>query len=760
VVTRIPYRLVLVVALAAGTLTSSAAPTRIQRILMFETDNVVAPYGWEGNPEGTIFLDGEVVHGGDWSVRIERNADSPGEGSLLTREQPLGVAGRRLELRAWVRLEDVDGEFALWMEQAYSNGHLLWGPATYRPLSGTTDWSYHVVELPVHDQAELLRFGGLLMGTGKVWLDDLDLRVDGELIEFAPLRKHETILDTDTQFALRSGIDLGAPNATQLESLVVLGKIWGFLKYHHPRVAAGELHWDFELFRVMPSVLAANDASARNAAIFRWVERIGPVTECQDCATARALSDVQMHSSIGWINDEELLGPHLCRALQHVYRNRPTGPQFWVGKVTGHRNGSEYPEFSREPAYAHLADVDTGYRILAAFRFWSIIEYWFPHRELIGENWDDVLHELLPVFVEASDRDAYRRALMQLVARVRDSHAKIGSAPDSRPPVGPCGLPFDFRFIEGQALVTHLRTAATDEGFRVGDIILTLDNRTIGDLVEEWSPYYGASNEPARLRDVAMFLSRGKCGPVTATVDRDGQRLDMQLERVADWWEGHQFWYDRPGEVFQLLGDDVAFLNSSPLKTESIRGYLEAALDKRGLIIDIRNYPSDDVTGLGRYFIDEPTSFARITVPDLENPGTFMWGPREVGLSPREPRYHGKVVILVNEDTQSAAEKTSMAFRAAGALVVGSTTAGADGNMTRINLPGGEWTSITGVGVFYPDGRPTQRIGIVPDIVVTPTREGVLAGRDEVLERALREILGPELPDLEIRKLAARPAGE
>jgi C-terminal processing protease CtpA/Prc len=47
---------------------------------------------------------------------------------------------------------------------------------------------------------------------------------------------------------------------------------------------------------------------------------------------------------------------------------------------------------------------------------------------------------------------------------------------------------------------------------------------------------------------------------------------------------------------------------------------------------------------------------------------------------------------------------------------------------------------ISGVGVFYPDHRPTQRVGIVPDIVVMPTVQGITAGRDEVLESAVRFI--------------------
>jgi C-terminal processing protease CtpA/Prc len=103
--------------------------------------------------------------------------------------------------------------------------------------------------------------------------------------------------------------------------------------------------------------------------------------------------------------------------------------------------------------------------------------------------------------------------------------------------------------------------------------------------------------------------------------------------------------------------------------------------------------------------------------------------------------YAGKVVILVDETSQSQAEYTAMALRAMpGAVVVGSTTAGADGNVSSIPLPGGLNTMISGLGVFYPDHRPTQRVGIVPDVVVRPTIEGIAAGRDEVLERAVRVI--------------------
>jgi len=96
-----------------------------------------------------------------------------------------------------------------------------------------------------------------------------------------------------------------------------------------------------------------------------------------------------------------------------------------------------------------------------------------------------------------------------------------------------------------------------------------------------------------------------------------------------------------------------------------------------------------------------------------------------------------------------------MAFRSAPqSVVVGSTTAGADGNVSEIPLPGGARTMISGLGVFYPDKTPTQRVGIIPDIEVRPTIAGIRTGRDELLEEALRQILGPDTPRDQIEKLS------
>jgi hypothetical protein len=199
----------------------------------------------------------------------------------------------------------------------------------------------------------------------------------------------------------------------------------------------------------------------------------------------------------------------------------------------------------------------------------------------------------------------------------------------------------------------------------------------------------------------------------------------------------------------------VAYVKLSSIRIAQIPELLSMAEGTRGLVIDIRNYPSEFVVfALGQHLVSEPTPFARFTNGVAANPGAFVWGP-EVKLVPAAPRYLGRVAILVDETSQSQAEYTSMAFRASpGSVVVGSMTAGADGNVSRIPLPCGLQTMISGIGVFWPDQRPTQRVGIVPDIEVHPTLAGVRAGRDEVLEAALQELLGNGTAKEEVQRIA------
>ena len=132
--------------------------------------------------------------------------------------------------------------------------------------------------------------------------------------------------------------------------------------------------------------------------------------------------------------------------------------------------------------------------------------------------------------------------------------------------------------------------------------------------------------------------------------------------------------------------------------------------------------------------------FAKITYPDLSYPGRFIFQNEYCGAINND-NYKGKVILLVNEFSQSFSEWLVMCLKTApNVTVIGSQTAGADGDVSEIDFIGDYNTSITGLGVYYPDGRQTQRIGIIPDIEVKPTIEGIKQGKDEVFERAIKFI--------------------
>ena len=121
----------------------------------------------------------------------------------------------------------------------------------------------------------------------------------------------------------------------------------------------------------------------------------------------------------------------------------------------------------------------------------------------------------------------------------------------------------------------------------------------------------------------------------------------------------------------------------------------------------------------------------------MSNPGAFGWTkPGYTGKG--KQAYNGKIAILISEQSQSHAEFCTMMYRTLpNSIVIGNTTAGADGDVVGIQFPGGINSYFSGLGIYYPDGAETQRVGIIPDIYVWPTVQGVREGRDELLEKAL-----------------------
>ena len=97
--------------------------------------------------------------------------------------------------------------------------------------------------------------------------------------------------------------------------------------------------------------------------------------------------------------------------------------------------------------------------------------------------------------------------------------------------------------------------------------------------------------------------------------------------------------------------------------------------------------------------------------------------------------------MLINETAISQSEHSCLGFEEAAKgriTFIGTPTTGANGDVTRTSMPGGITVTFSGHDVRHADGRQLQRVGIQPDIRVEPTIAGLVAGKDEVLEAAIK----------------------
>ncbi len=194
----------------------------------------------------------------------------------------------------------------------------------------------------------------------------------------------------------------------------------------------------------------------------------------------------------------------------------------------------------------------------------------------------------------------------------------------------------------------------------------------------------------------------------------------------------------KKGEKWKRIDGTIGYANIGEITAEDLPKMMNDLADTKAIIFDLRNYPEFLFDEIATCINQEPQEAIKFLKPDLTYPGRFVWmEPTRYGKK-NPSTYKGRVVILINEETQSRAESFVMVLQSAkNAITIGRQTSGADGNVIDYNFFDQNTTWITGLGIFYPDGRETQRVGIVPDIKVELTREDIRQGRDAILEKAI-----------------------
>ena len=691
------------------------------------------PEGWFKWGNYKLHQDSTVVHSGQYSGSITSDEGGTTFGSVAYK-LPAHYEGDSITLEGYMKIEGVDGFAGLLLRIDGNGQSLAFDNMQQQNIKGTIDWQKYQVTLPFPSSAEDIYVAGILGGKGKAWFDDFMVLIDGEDIQTLPEVAQELpSARLDTAFDQGSGIVLDNLTQPQQDNLFVLGKVWGLLKYHHPKIAGGDVNWDYELLRILPTI-SADDFPARVA---EWIPTVPDSDE--ERPNTDSTRTVKLPPPTDWIHEASWLSQEVRQELEETQDAPPPASHYYLSFVPGNGN----PIFQNERAYPTMAWTDDGFKLLALFRYWNMIEYYFPYRHLMDEDWDQVLKEFIPRMTAADDELSYKLTVLDLISNIQDTHANIWQTDSVLFHFhGERAVPVQVNWVEDQAVVVrtfdYLDSSAT---ISVGDVITEIDGKKVNEFAEEQLAYAPASNRPTQLRDVARRLLRTNKQRLPVTFSNERGTYEEKIPTV-DLKEQPLNFGGPDVPSHQESAGDIGYLYPGTLKTGEIDSIMKAFVHQKGLVIDLRCYPSEFIVfSLGKYLMPEPTAFAKFTASSLEQPGQFVFTP-PLKVGEKNPDYFkGRVVILVNETTQSQAEYTTMALRAAPqATVVGSTTAGADGNVSQITLPGNINTMISGIGVYYPNGTETQRVGIVPDIEVHPTIEGIRAGKDELLEKAVELI--------------------
>ena len=526
-----------------------------------------------------------------------------------------------------------------------------------------------------------------------------------------------------------------AANSTR--NLYYTAKVWGYLKYFHPAVNGCNKNLDSILVALIPEVEGDSTDSSLNASLLKMFDYAGPMPTATTPAPTLT-PDETINLDLAWQHDTAL-SPEVQALLDSIRVNfRPVQTCYY--EWNANRSPSDlFPYQINEKDYSPTIAIMEPYRLLTLFRIWNIYGYFYPYKTLLDQSWDTVLMDMIPVVRLSQTTLSFQLALMEFQAHLQDAHA-VTNSQILADHFGFNCLPMIFSYIDSQTVITKVFKGVT--AVKPGDVVLDIDGtptQTIRDSLLKYTP---GGNASVINRNISTTLLQGTSLTAILVVDDGSGPQTVSINRTASEAEvgDSMFHWQGDGSHWKVLSGGIGYINMGIADSLDVDEMFPALKNASAIIFDLRNYPQSNILyQCCDSLIPSSVPFARWFFPDPTFPGTGQISITNCGSIPYNSYYYkGKVILLVNEITQSAAEFTTMALsKAPKAIIVGSQTAGADGDVTATIYPTEAYMYYTSYGVSFSDGRKTQQVGIVPNVVVKPTIVDIRVGVDPVLDTAI-----------------------
>jgi hypothetical protein len=378
---------------------------------------------------------------------------------------------------------------------------------------------------------------------------------------------------------------------------------------------------------------------------------------------------------------------------------------------------------------------DERVRLAAVVIAWNAFEHFYPYFDVVQVDWLAELPRALEAVLRTPDAATLEQALERMIATARDGHANVFPPQ----PVTLYRPAFRAEWIEERVVIVN---SLALEHFQMGDVVLAVDGVDAGQWVADAVSRISGSPQWQHYRALDEFAAGAKDQVRKFRLLRGDQEIEVEapldFESEVPGWE-------RP--LVSELERGIWYVDLDRVPIEEIRERMKSLADAKGVIFDLRGYPRG-VEEILCHLLEEPETASWMWVPKILYPDhDARTGYEGSGwnLKPAAPHIRGRVAFLTNGRAISYAESL-LAYVEAHRLgdIVGSPTAGTNGNIRRFQLPGGFGLIFTGMRVLKHDGSTLHGIGVLPTVPVQPTLEGIRAGRDEVLDAALAKIKGED----------------
>ena len=620
--------------------------------------------------------------------------------------------GRRLTLSGYIKTEAVNNGYAgLWVRV---DPDVSFANMSNNGVKGDSDWKKYELTVPYSGSAEQIVFGGMLIGEGQAWFDNFSISIDG--VPVCRLEGKDVNTPEKSDSVFHRQLLHGELSNSQVMRLFDLCKLWGAMKYAHPDAMNGDIDMDLELAKILPAIINTDNEDSVQVLLREWC-RPGNIPETgNSVAPAWAYSNTSAYI-------KDLMN------------------SFWSADFTRESHYirleiNSVPNFQNERRYEDIPFPSQPLQLLSLFRFWNAVQYYYPNIGSIP-NWDDVLEEYIPIFMNAESKQEYVSSLNRLSHEVFDGHSQVYAESDPyRILYGSKKPDLEAKFIGNQLYVSSAGESA--RAIEPGDRVISIDGQSISGIYDKREHLTIAANQGAIKLRISEEIFRTDGDSLTLVLQSaDNNALKEITIPAFSTMPGTS---EPASDTCYKEINGVGYIDVGSLKQQHLTSLWNSIKGTKALIIDLRPYPNEYILyRLGDMLADGTYRFAKIRQLRTVRPRDFEIIDAEPLRGSRLSCYKNPVYVIIDESTFSQSEYTALALTSLpNAKSVGRQTSGTDGDISTIWLPGGVLTGLSGVSVLDSDGNPTYRVGLIPDIEIQSTVDELKDGTDAILNHVLR----------------------